>query len=65
MKSHRVLSDCSHNVLQKPNNICIFVVLTCLESEDFADDETCDANYIEQTDKGYRCAVDVPSVLYK
>ncbi|XP_031171511.1 activating signal cointegrator 1 complex subunit 1 [Sander lucioperca] len=35
------------------------------ESEDFADDETCDANYIEQTDKGYRCAVDVPSVLYK
>ncbi|XP_032357342.1 activating signal cointegrator 1 complex subunit 1 [Etheostoma spectabile] len=35
------------------------------ESEDFAADETCDTNYIEQTDKGYRCAIDVPSVLYK
>lgn len=35
------------------------------ESEDFAEDESCDANFIEQTDKGYRCAIDVPSVLYK
>lgn len=35
------------------------------ESEDFAADETCDDNFIEQTDKGYRCAIDVPSVLYK
>lgn len=35
-----------------------------LESEDLAD-ETCDAHFIEQTDKGYRCAIDVPSVLYK
>ncbi|XP_073345514.1 activating signal cointegrator 1 complex subunit 1 [Pagrus major] len=35
------------------------------ESEDLAEDETCDTNFIEQTDKGYRCAIDVPSVLYK
>ncbi|KAM8730702.1 activating signal cointegrator 1 complex subunit 1 [Acanthopagrus schlegelii] len=36
------------------------------EGEDLADeDETCDTNFIEQTDKGYRCAIDVPSVLYK
>ncbi|XP_030256513.1 activating signal cointegrator 1 complex subunit 1 [Sparus aurata] len=35
------------------------------ESEDLADDETCDTNFIEQTDKGYRCAIDIPSVLYK
>ncbi|XP_051795013.1 activating signal cointegrator 1 complex subunit 1 isoform X1 [Acanthochromis polyacanthus] len=33
------------------------------ESED-ATDETCDTHFIEQTDKGYRCAIDVPSVLY-
>ncbi|KAE8284131.1 Activating signal cointegrator 1 complex subunit 1 [Larimichthys crocea] len=35
------------------------------ESEDFAEDETCGTHFIEQTDKGFRCAVDVPSVLYK
>uniref|UniRef100_UPI0037E83015 activating signal cointegrator 1 complex subunit 1 n=1 Tax=Semicossyphus pulcher TaxID=241346 RepID=UPI0037E83015 len=35
------------------------------ESEDLAEDESCDVNFIEQTDKGYRCAIDVPSVLYK
>ncbi|KAL6094895.1 ascc1 [Pungitius sinensis] len=35
------------------------------EIEDLAEDETCDAIFIEQTDKGYRCAFDVPSVLYK
>ncbi|XP_030611088.1 activating signal cointegrator 1 complex subunit 1 isoform X2 [Archocentrus centrarchus] len=35
------------------------------ESEELAEDETCDAHVIEQTDKGYRCAIDVPSVLYK
>ncbi|XP_018554770.1 activating signal cointegrator 1 complex subunit 1 [Lates calcarifer] len=35
------------------------------ESEDLAADETCDTYIIEQTDKGYRCAIDVPSVLYK
>ncbi|KAM9462042.1 activating signal cointegrator 1 complex subunit 1 [Clarias gariepinus] len=28
-------------------------------------DEPCDANNIEETDKGFRCAIDVPSVLYK
>ncbi|KAK3559328.1 hypothetical protein QTP86_012756, partial [Hemibagrus guttatus] len=28
-------------------------------------DEPCDADDIEQTDKGFRCAIDVPSVLYK
>ncbi|XP_008312775.1 activating signal cointegrator 1 complex subunit 1 [Cynoglossus semilaevis] len=32
---------------------------------DIAEDETCDTHLIEQTDKGYRCAIDVPSVLYK
>ncbi|XP_026206709.1 activating signal cointegrator 1 complex subunit 1 [Anabas testudineus] len=35
------------------------------ESEELAADETCDSHFIEQTDKGYRCAIDVPSVLYK
>lgn len=35
------------------------------ESEDLAEDEICDSLFIEQTDKGYRCAIDVPSVLYK
>ena len=46
--------------------ICFFCFfLPYLESEDLADDETCDTNFIEQTDKGYRCAIDVPSVLYK
>lgn len=28
-------------------------------------DEPCDAHNIEQTDRGFRCALDVPSVLYK
>lgn len=28
-------------------------------------DETCDTDNIEQTEKGFRCAIDVPSVLYK
>ncbi|XP_051529588.1 activating signal cointegrator 1 complex subunit 1-like [Myxocyprinus asiaticus] len=28
-------------------------------------DEPCDTHNIEQTDKGFRCALDVPSVLYK
>lgn len=35
------------------------------ESEDLAEDEICDSHLIEQTEKGYRCAIDVPSVLYK
>uniref|UniRef100_A0A8C5HZ57 K Homology domain-containing protein n=1 Tax=Gouania willdenowi TaxID=441366 RepID=A0A8C5HZ57_GOUWI len=35
------------------------------ESEEFAADEGCDTHFIEQTDKGYRCSIDVPSVLYK
>ncbi|XP_022598292.1 activating signal cointegrator 1 complex subunit 1 [Seriola dumerili] len=35
------------------------------ESEDLAEDETCDTHSIDKTDKGYRCAIDVPSVLYK
>ncbi|XP_040032494.2 activating signal cointegrator 1 complex subunit 1 [Gasterosteus aculeatus] len=34
-------------------------------SEDLAEDEACDTISIEQTDKGYRCAIDVPGVLYK
>ncbi len=28
-------------------------------------DEPCDTYSIEQTDRGFRCAIDVPSVLYK
>lgn len=28
-------------------------------------DEPCDAHNIEQTERGFRCAIDVPSVLYK
>ncbi|CAG5905098.1 unnamed protein product [Menidia menidia] len=35
------------------------------ESEDLAEEESCQSHFIEQTDKGYRCAIDVPSVLYK
>ncbi|XP_053197132.1 activating signal cointegrator 1 complex subunit 1 [Scomber japonicus] len=35
------------------------------ESEELAEDESCDTHLIEQTDKGFRCAIDVPSVLYK
>lgn len=35
-----------------------------LEGEEL-DDDTCDAHVIEQTDKGFRCGIDVPSVLYK
>ncbi|CAJ1080289.1 activating signal cointegrator 1 complex subunit 1 [Xyrichtys novacula] len=35
------------------------------ESEDLAEEESCDTHMIEQTEKGYRCAIDVPSVLYK
>uniref|UniRef100_A0A3Q2GBU2 Activating signal cointegrator 1 complex subunit 1 n=1 Tax=Cyprinodon variegatus TaxID=28743 RepID=A0A3Q2GBU2_CYPVA len=35
------------------------------ESKDLTEDETCDLHLIEETDKGYRCAIDVPSVLYK
>lgn len=33
--------------------------------EDLIEDETCDTHCIEQTEKGFRCAIDVPSVLYK
>ncbi|XP_058477106.1 activating signal cointegrator 1 complex subunit 1 [Solea solea] len=35
------------------------------ESEELVEDETCDSYIIQETDKGYRCAIDVPSVLYK
>ncbi|XP_033963372.1 activating signal cointegrator 1 complex subunit 1 [Pseudochaenichthys georgianus] len=35
------------------------------ESEYLEEDEACDTKLIEQTDKGYRCAIEVPSVLYK
>ncbi|XP_026171800.1 activating signal cointegrator 1 complex subunit 1 [Mastacembelus armatus] len=35
------------------------------EKEELSADEACDTYLIEQTDKGYRCAFDVPSVLYK
>ncbi|MEQ2163877.1 hypothetical protein GOODEAATRI_000678, partial [Goodea atripinnis] len=34
-------------------------------SKDLAEGESCDSHFIEQTDKGYHCAIDVPSVLYK
>lgn len=43
----------------------LFLYLCFLESEDLAEDETCDTHVIEQTDKGFRCAIDVPSILYK
>lgn len=36
-----------------------------VESEYLEEDEACDLHNIEQTDKGFRCAIDVPSVLYK
>ncbi|KAM9831188.1 activating signal cointegrator 1 complex subunit 1 [Neosynchiropus ocellatus] len=35
------------------------------QGEDFAADEACDGHCIEETDKGFRCAIDVPNVLYK
>ncbi|XP_037133284.1 activating signal cointegrator 1 complex subunit 1 [Syngnathus acus] len=34
-------------------------------SEEFEAEETCDAHLIEQTERGFRCAIDVPTVLYK
>ncbi|KAK2820500.1 hypothetical protein Q5P01_023459 [Channa striata] len=42
-----------------------FICMGPPESEELAADETCDTYSIEQTDKGYRCAIEVPSVLYK
>ncbi|XP_061765779.1 activating signal cointegrator 1 complex subunit 1 isoform X2 [Nerophis ophidion] len=35
------------------------------ENEEFDSEESCDTHFIEQTDKGFQCAIDVPSVLYK
>ncbi|CAL8237210.1 unnamed protein product [Boreogadus saida] len=35
------------------------------EYEELETDEVCESHLIEQTDKGFRCAIDVPSVLYK
>ncbi|XP_056153296.1 activating signal cointegrator 1 complex subunit 1 isoform X2 [Lampris incognitus] len=35
------------------------------ESQEFTAEEVCDSHCIEQNDKGFRCAIDVPSVLYK
>lgn len=43
----------------------VFVLLLYVESEYLEEDEACDMHNIEQTDKGFRCAIDVPSVLYK
>lgn len=42
-----------------------FTYMGPAESEELVADETCDLHLIEQTDRGYRCAIDVPSVLYK
>ncbi|KAK7919067.1 hypothetical protein WMY93_010351 [Mugilogobius chulae] len=42
-----------------------FSYMATAESEDLAEDESCDSHCIEQTEKGFRCAIDVPSVLYK
>ncbi|CAL8282985.1 unnamed protein product [Merluccius merluccius] len=35
------------------------------EYEESATDEVCESHSIEQTDNGFRCAIEVPSVLYK
>ncbi|KAJ3608190.1 hypothetical protein NHX12_025240 [Muraenolepis orangiensis] len=35
------------------------------EYEELATDEVCESQLIEETDKGFRCSIDVPSVLYK
>lgn len=43
--------------------MCVFNLV--IESEYLEEDEACDTKLIEQTDKGYRCAIEVPSVLYK
>lgn len=42
-----------------------FSYMGASEREDLAEDETCDTHFIDHTEKGYRCAIDVPSVLYK
>ncbi|XP_029953477.1 activating signal cointegrator 1 complex subunit 1 [Salarias fasciatus] len=42
-----------------------FSYMGAAESEELVADEICDLHQIEQTDKGYRSAIDVPSVLYK
>lgn len=39
--------------------------ISYMEQESEYVDEPCDNHSIEQTDKGYRCAIDVPSVLFK
>ncbi|XP_054623372.1 activating signal cointegrator 1 complex subunit 1 [Dunckerocampus dactyliophorus] len=35
------------------------------ESDEFDTEEFCDTHLIEQTERGFQCAIDVPSVLYK
>lgn len=53
---------------------CIYLYLSLLMyippailfvDSEYLEDEACDLHKIEQTDKGFRCAIDVPSVLYK
>lgn len=48
----------AHITAIKPDACCFPVSGQCM-------DEPCDTSNIEQTDKGFRCAIDVPSVLYK
>ncbi|XP_051925699.1 activating signal cointegrator 1 complex subunit 1 isoform X1 [Hippocampus zosterae] len=42
-----------------------FAYMGPLESEEFEAEDTCDTHLIEQTERGFRCAIDVPTVLYK
>lgn len=39
--------------------------MSCSTAAEECLDEPCDAYNIEQTDRGFHCAIDVPSVLYK
>lgn len=41
---------------------CVILLFT---ANDQCMDEPCDLHAIEQTEKGFRCAIDIPSVLYK
>ncbi|XP_077406868.1 activating signal cointegrator 1 complex subunit 1 isoform X2 [Vanacampus margaritifer] len=41
------------------------LMMICVEREELETEETCDTHLIEQTERGFRCAIDVPTVLYK
>lgn len=47
------------------HQVMIQMIIFGAESEEFEAEDTCDTHLIEQTERGFRCAIDVPTVLYK